>query len=513
MMKKRYQGKWLPAILVTLMVLLVGSFSYAAESLSPDRSVAKTEHGLECFMVLAGKNATADGSVLAAHNNDLKGHEASMIKKVPRQKHEAGEVVKFTSGLEIPQVEETNEWMVLQIHSGFAEGDAIAVNEHQVCIAGGQALGKDRNEKARKADPLEKKGLTGGVRYMALSRSKTAKECVTLMGELYSKYGVTYPSGVGVVDPNEVWYLEPGGGHTWVAVRIPDDSYWVAGNGFRVGKIDPDDTENVILSPGLLDFAKKNGLWNPEDGPFNFRKAFGGGREEYTFDTRRVWSAMRHLSPSLSLDPNQREFPMFAVPDEKITVKKLTAVLRDRYDGTEFAVNPVEGIGTKERPISVPSCVHTNVVQLRSGMPSDIGAILWAGLGAAQTTTYVPYYFGISGAPKAFQTAGPIYDPDSAFWAFKTLAILVKPYHNQLIDMVLPVWQKMEEEAYQKQSSIEEVALVLYKEDQQLAKSFLATYSNGISLKALDTAKSLANNLITEIASQTDKLQTYNCAW
>ena len=143
-------------------------------------------------------------------------------------------------------------------------------------------------------------------------------------------------------------------------------------------------------------------------------------------------------------------------------------------------------------------------------MPSDIGAILWAGLGAAQTTTYVPYYFGISGAPKAFQTAGPIYDPDSAFWAFRTLSTLVEPHHNQLIDMVLPVWQKMEEEAYQKQSSIEEVTLVLYREDRQLAKSFLTTYSNGISLKALDTAKSLANNLRTEIASQTDTLQTYN---
>ena len=32
--------------------------------------------------------------------------------------------------------------LVLQIYKGFAEGDAVAVNEHGVAVAGGLALGK-----------------------------------------------------------------------------------------------------------------------------------------------------------------------------------------------------------------------------------------------------------------------------------------------------------------------------------------------------------------------------------
>ena len=37
-------------------------------------------------MILAGKKATVDGSVLLAHNNDLYGNEASKIQIIPRKK-------------------------------------------------------------------------------------------------------------------------------------------------------------------------------------------------------------------------------------------------------------------------------------------------------------------------------------------------------------------------------------------------------------------------------------------
>jgi len=166
-----------------------------------------------------------------------------------------GAAVAFPSGLEIPQVAETFEWMVMRIADGYEEGDAVAINEWQVAIAGGVALERDRNNRARRVDPLIKTGLTGGVRYVALQRAKTARECVSIVGELYSTYGVTYPSGFGVADADEIWYIESGGGRTWAAVRIPDDQYWVQANGYRIGKIDVAYTANVIVSDGLLEFC------------------------------------------------------------------------------------------------------------------------------------------------------------------------------------------------------------------------------------------------------------------
>ena len=126
-------------------------------------------------MILAGKDATKDGSVLIAHNNDLTGIETSFVEKIPRREHSQSDVVSFPSGLTIPQTEETYEWMVLRIEAGYAEGDAIAINEFQVSVGGGVALGADRNEKSKVADPLIKNGLTGGVRFVALERSRTAR--------------------------------------------------------------------------------------------------------------------------------------------------------------------------------------------------------------------------------------------------------------------------------------------------------------------------------------------------
>ena len=248
-LKKRFSFK------IVLFLLILVTFSQI--HVNTMRTGDQTEERLECFMILAGKNTTTDGSVLLAHNNDLSGKEASLIEKYPRRRYKKNEYLQFPSGLRIPQVDETCEWMVLRIYSGFAEGDAVAINEFQVAIAGGLALGDDRNDNAVTADPLIKHGLTGGVRYIALQRSKTARECVEIIGSLYTKYGVTYPSGVGIADPDEIWYLESGGGRCWAAVRIPEDKVWVQANGYRIGEIDFKDKENFITSPGLKNFAKK----------------------------------------------------------------------------------------------------------------------------------------------------------------------------------------------------------------------------------------------------------------
>ncbi|MCK4889668.1 MAG: C69 family dipeptidase, partial [Candidatus Aminicenantes bacterium] len=265
--KKRF-GFILISLTLLLTVIFVSRFNIL-------RACGQNDERLECFLIMAGKGTTSDGSVLLAHNNDLSGKEASLIEKYPQAKYKTGEYVHFPTGLKIPQAGETFEWMVLRIYSGFSEGDAVAVNEFQVAIAGGLALGDDRNEKAVEADPLIKKGLTGGVRYIALQRSKTARECVELIGSLYTKYGVAYPSGVGIADPEESWYIESGGGRSWAAIRIPDDSVWVQANGFRIGEIDFEDKTNFLSSSGLKKFALQKGLWNPSEGKFHFAKAFG----------------------------------------------------------------------------------------------------------------------------------------------------------------------------------------------------------------------------------------------
>lgn len=464
---------------------------------------------IPCTMILVGKDATADGSVLLAHNNDLPGNIASMIQIVPGKQHPKGEMIVFKNGLQIPQAKKTYRLLLMNCYYGFAEGDAKAINEYQVAVAGGTSLKADRNDRAQKLDPLVKKGVSGYIRYIALQRARTARECVEIIGHMYSKYGISYPSGVGVADPKEVWYIEAGGGKCWVAQRVPDDSYLATANGYRIGEVDFKDKKKFIYPDYLISYTREKGLWKPGKKHFNFADIFGGKnkKENSYYNARRVWRTQQLLSPSLQQDSNAFNQPWVLKPDQKITIQKLINTLRDFYQDTPFDISKyiVSTPEEKERVIGVFNTVHTSVIQLRKHLPVEIGAVMWGGLSASLTTPYVPYYFGIKKIPFSYQIAGPEFDHRSAFWHFRTLTVLLEPRLSQLIGKILPVWQDFEARLFSMQADIEKTALTLYKKDKDLARDFLTFYSNGLSMLALEMAKSLKIELETQTAETLNK--------
>ncbi|MCP5109039.1 MAG: C69 family dipeptidase [bacterium] len=461
-----------------------------------------------CTMVLAGKNAAADGSVLLAHNNDLPGNIGALMRIVPAQSHDPGEKISFKNGLQIPQVGNTFRMLIMYCYYGFAEGDAVAVNEHGVAIAGGTALRGDRNQRAVEADPLVKTGISGYIRYIALQRAKTARECVEIMGEMFSRYGISYPSGCGVADADEVWYIEIGGGKCWAAQRVPDDCYMAAANGYRLGVIDFNDKKNFIYPSYLKKFAAEKNLWK-RGTPFDFAEIFGGRKEKENdyYNARRVWRIQRLLTPSLQQSPDGFRHRVMLKADQELTVPVLTAVLRDYYTDTPFDVSRFRSRPAKkrERAIGVFNTVHTDVIQLRDNMPPEIGAVMWAGMSCALTTPYIPYYLGIKEIPSPYGTAGPRFDDESAFWHFRNLATLLELRFPVLNKIILPVWSAMETDLFSLQESIEKTALELYKKDKEAALDFLTSYSNGLSLKALETAKTLKEKIETQLAETSNK--------
>jgi dipeptidase len=454
----------------------------------------------KCTTVIVGKAATVDGSVLLGHNEDW-GGSFMPLRWNPREKHKPGETLKLKDGQVIPQVEETYAFI-------WPAADCNGINEFQVAMA--DDTGSCRKELFQNERGLD---LEEFVR-LALQRSRTAKEAVLIIGALVEKYGYRSHNGLdgdicSIADPNEGWWMEVTIGGLWVAQRVPDNSFVVLANRFRIGEIDLKDPSRFLACPSLIDYAKQKGWYDPAQGPFNFERTYGTIEDaRSTYNTRREWRGNWLLSGQKY---QQEVNPLTVVPGKKLNPRDIMALLRDHYEGTEYDLTKGYEKGsphhTTERTICRMTTDATTVAHLRGWLPPEIGGLLWLSAGTPCSSVYVPYYLGVLAFPKPYTFFAETYDRDNAFWVFDSLENLVDRYYAEkrkfsdaemrAIDYVAGFWKKYEDDEFAVQAAVEKTALELYQKDKSLARSFLNTYSNALSLRAFAEAQTLADTLRT----------------
>ncbi len=480
---------------MVLMVIILLSVTTFVAATTP----AKVAN--HCTMLLVGKGATTDGSVLIARNEDFPGNWAKHIIIVPFATHKSGAVIKSATGFVMPLPPITYGYISLQdwdpTQGRFNEG---GINEYQVGVSATESA--SQNAKAKAVDPVVKTGIGENIiTAIVLQQAKTALEGVELVGQLVEKYGSSEIFGMAIGDPNEVWLLEVGGGHHWVAERVPDNSYVLEPNALRIGKVDLSDTVDFRGSPDLITFAEEHGLYDPASGePFNFAKAYGTASNPSVRNYRRVWGAEYFLSPSTHPNPNAKWYPLFLAPDQKISPQRVMSLMRYHYQGTKYDTETATG--KNERAIGISNTLESHVLQLRSWLPNPIGGVEWVAMSAPRTSVYVPYYSGITKIPYNYQIGTDHYDGASAYWAFRTVTSLTFTNFPKLAKDVQPVWKAFEEREFALQPAIEKLAVELYGQNKTLATEFLTTYSDGLALEALSTAFTLEESLRTKIAGE-----------
>jgi len=499
-----------------------------------------------CYQIAAGKDATADGSVLVARSCDANADRALRIISVPRMTHEPREVVEFPSGVEVPQVAETYGYVAIAMFTEGVSTEQVngGINEHQVCT--GSAAGGPLNDRAKKLLPVLETAIGDYRMTFALQRAKTAREAVKIMGDLTDKYGAREDFYM-IADPNEVWMWEEFQGRLWAAVRVPDDCFVVEANTHRIEQLNLDDPRNFMGSRNLIEFAVEHDLYDPKSGePFSAMKTYGvqtgkayGEIPTPNYDRRRIWRGISLLAPSTKLDPEEPTwtYPLFVKPDCKLTPKDLLNVLRDHYKGTKYdhysknqrqyryserhldekRQYQLSPSWNRERIIGISRSIANWVAQLRSWLPNPIGGVLWGGLAAAWANAHIPWYAGITKTPAAYNIGtvklskwiGGIdgwekcqsdYDSSSAYWIYESLTNLANLFYRNTIDEVRPVWEMWEDKLFETQPIMEEVALELYKKDKNRAMEFLTSYSNAKGIEALEMAKDMISKLLTIIA-------------
>ena len=485
--------------------------------------------GMACTNFIVGSKASTDGSVICTYNADDYGMFIGLCH-YPAGRHQKGEMRKVY------------DWDTGVYHGELPEAEVTYnvignINEWQVTI--GETTYGGREEMV---DPT---GLLdyGSLIYIALQRSRTAREAIKVMTTLTETYGYCSEGETFTIcDPKEAWIMEmmgkgPGSkGVVWVAMRIPDNAICGHANQSRIGRFDMTDKENVLYAKDVVKFARQKGWYDGKDADFSWKNTYAfpdfGGRR---YCDARVWSFFnrykagfeRYLPWALGKDADAEDMPLWIVPDRKLSVQDVMTAMRDHYEGTPLALDSTSvggGIwqmpyrptplsyevdGKKyfnERPTSTQQTAFTYVSQMRAWLPREIGGVLWFGNDDGNMVAYTPIYCGNTVQPECYNTPGAdavTFSDKNAFWVCNWVSNMVYPRYQQMFPSLASVRDSLEQSYFARQPEIEAHALSMYENDKVAALHYLNDYSNRQAASMLDCWKRLATYLIVKYNDMT----------
>ncbi|MDR2848609.1 MAG: C69 family dipeptidase [Bacteroidales bacterium] len=473
-----------------------------------------------CTNFLITRGASADGSVMVSYSADSHTLYGELYY-FAAAKHKAGALRKITewdTGKplgSIPEVPETYSVV----------GN---MNEYQVVI--GETTFGGRGEL------VDETGIVdyGSLIYLALQRSKTAREAIGVMTTLAETYG--FCSGgesFSIGDKNEVWIMEMvgkgagGKGALWVALRIPDGYICAHANQARITTFPKNDPDNCLYSKDVVDFARSKGWYTGSDSDFSFSDTynpidFHGAR----FCEVRVWSFFKTFNNDMYRyfdyakgENLKNRMPLWIKPDRKLSAKDVMNGMRDHLEGTELDMRKDLGAGphglpyrwrpltwkvdgreyANERATATQQTGFWFVGQARSWLPDLIGGIFWFGVDDAATSPLTPIYSSITKIPANFAAGNGSmteYSETSAFWLMNQVANFSYLRYDVMAADVCKTLNELEDGYLKDIARTDAEALKKYKEKPATARDFLNNYSSAQASNTFNRWKTLSQLLL-----------------
>ena len=458
---------------------------------------------LDCFSIIAGKDATQDGSVIIAHNEDTGGDRIINYFKVPRTNYNSGDEITFINGGKLEQVAQTNAFLWINIPNATVCDSYI--NEYGVVVLSDGCPSREKNP------DLTDGGILYMLRRIMADRAKSSREAVQIAGKLIDRFGYA-DSGRSymIADSNEGWVLAAVYGKHWVAARIPDNEIAIIPNYYTIGEIDLSDTINFMGSPDIISYAIKQGWYNPEkDGKFNFSKAYAKPESrQHPGNVHRIWRGVNLASGKQYSIEN--DFPFSFKRQDKISYHQIMNILRDHYEGTKLDHSKNYSLGSpyvlNKATICSKATQYSIVAQLRNWMPVEIRARIWISILRPDVQVYVPWYVNIEKTPNIYRSYPSdsaiiyqfnppkrIYDPSSehAYWVCQQLADNVERNYKELMPKVRKTWDAVEAKEAAKINRLERKATRHGNPHPEKTYKKLATYSVSMANKTYKKTKKM----------------------
>ena len=484
-----------------------------------------------CTNFIVAKGASTDGSVMCTYNADDYGMFIGLAHYAAGT-HQKGEMRKVI------------DWDTKKYHGEIPEAPVTYnvignINEFQVTI--GETTYGGREEMVDTTGIID----YGSLIYIALQRSRTAREAIKVMTSLAEKYGYNSEGETFTIcDPNEAWIMEMmgcGGDKkqkvVWVAVRVPDNAICGHANQSRIGVFSQYQTE-VLHSKNVVSFARQKGWYKGTDKDFSWKHTYAfpdfSGRR---WCEARVWSFFNHhkdmsrwLPWAIGKDKNAEDMPLWIVPNKKLSVQDLESDMRDHYEGTELSVADGKDMGGgiwqmpyrptplafkvngksyfNERPTSTQQTGFSYVSQMRSWLPREIGGVLWFGNDDGNMIAYTPIYCGNTVQPECYNTPGAdavTFSMKNAYWVCNWVSNMVYPRYSMMFPSLKTVRDSLEASYFANQAAVEAKAKEMYKDNKDAAIKYLNDYSNQKAQQMLARWRQLAFYLIVKYNDMTVK--------
>ena len=277
-------------------------------------------------------------------------------------------------------------------HPSYTE---FGTNEKGVSVSATETI--YGNKEVTAVDPLRQEKTDGKVGIeetdiptIILAEAGSAREGVELLLDIYDDYGCYFCSGVFVCDQNEVWYIENCSGTQYVALKLNDDMIFLEPNMAVIGRVDLDDTENVIASDRLIEVAKEAGTFVGDEAEniIDFRASYARiGNVD-----KRLVQGLNFLNKDYNYDTetlteDNTKFTISNLNEKNEIVPLYTNIKEDRQLTKEDVFNYYE-LST----IGKSSNQEIEIFQLYSDRPQEYGTVGWVGVGDMSNNVFVPCY-------------------------------------------------------------------------------------------------------------------------
>lgn len=486
-----------------------------------------------CTNIIVGKKASVDGSVLVSYSADSYGCYGVLQHFAPGC-HPQGSVRPVYDW-------ETNAYKGTIPEAPVTYNVVGNMNEHQVTIAETTFGGRE--------ELVDTTGLLdyGSLIYIALQRSRTAREAIDVMTSLVEEYGYCSEGETfTLADPQEAWIMEMVGkgpgvkGAVWVTVRIPDDCVCAHANQSRIHRFMHYDKKECLFAKDVVSFARSKGLYKGKDKDFDFAATycpidFSGARA----CEARVWGFYRlcvdgmdrYFEYASGKDLTATPMDLFYRPNKQLSVQDVQAAMRDQYEGTPLDMTHDAGAGVyqspyrprplfwehegkkyfNERPIGTQQSSFTFVAQMRASLPDAIGGVLWFANDDSKTSAYTPVYCCVDTIPACYtKTSGDdvSFSFKSAFWMCNWVANMVYPRFSLLYPDLEKRRTALEKSFFNQQQEVEAKALQLYGQDSKKAVAYLTDYSTAMADRMMEEWMQLAQFLIVKYNDNVVKPET-----